>query len=70
MGVGGSTTTPKVPTERGGSTAAPSEAREMSPSAREQRVGSKRSHPDELEAGNRGFVPKTFLLPNSTSISH
>ena len=35
MGGGGSATMPEVPTERGGSTTAPSEAREMSPSAQE-----------------------------------
>jgi len=49
IGAGGSAATPEAPTERGGSTAMPSEARETSPSAPEQGVGLKRSHPDEWE---------------------
>ena len=65
MGGGGSTAAPEVPTERGGSTAAPSEARETSPPAREQGAGSKWSRPDELEQETRGSSPKRSYRPTT-----
>ena len=62
-GAGGSATVPEVPTERGGSVAMPSEAREMSPFAQEQGVGSKRSRLDELEQESGGSSPKCSYRP-------
>lgn len=63
VGEGGSTTAPVVLTERGGSAAAPSEVREMSPSTRKQGVGSKRSRPDKLEQESGGSSPKYSYRP-------
>ena len=65
MGAGGSAATPEVSTERGGSTAMPSETREASPSAQEQGAGSKRSCPDELGQETRGSSPKHPYRPTA-----
>ena len=65
MGAGGPAVVPEVPTEMGGSGAVPLEIREMSPPAREQGAGSKRSCPDELEQGSRGSSPKCSHSPKA-----
>ena len=65
IGVGGSATALEVLTERGGSATTPSEAREMSPSAREQGASSKRSRPDELEQESGGSSPKCSYNPTA-----
>jgi len=64
-GVGGSAAAPKVSVEAGGSAVAPQDARGESPSAREQGVGLKRSHPNEVEQGSRGSPPKSFRHPTA-----
>ena len=63
IGAGESAAMPEAPTEGGGSAAVPSKAREMSPSAREQGAGSKRSCPDELEQEFGGSSPKRSYHP-------
>ena len=65
MGVGGSVVMPEVSIERDGSVAVPSMIREMSPPAREQGAGSKRSRPDELEQGSGGLSPKRSYCPTA-----
>ena len=65
IGAGGSAATPKAPIERGSFTVAPLEAWEMSPSAREQGVGSKRSHLVEWEQESRGSSPKRSYRPTT-----
>ena len=61
--VSGSTTQPEVWTERGGSAAAPSERREMSPPTREQEAGSKRPRLDVVEQGSGDSPPKHIRHP-------
>ena len=65
MGGDGSAAAPEVLMEGGSSVAAPLETREMSPPAREQGAGSKRSHPDELEQGSSGSSPKCSCRPKA-----
>jgi len=60
MGAGGSAATPEASTERGGSVAMPFEIREMSPPAREQGAGSKRSSRDKSGQGS-GVHPQNVL---------
>ena len=64
-GAGGSAAAPEVPMEGGGSAAVPQDAREASPSAQEQGVGSKRPCPDEVEQGPGGSSPKRILRPTA-----
>ena len=63
--MGGYAAMPEVLIERGGSTAAPSEVKEMSPFAREQGAGLKWSCPDELELESRGSSPKRSYHPTA-----
>ena len=64
-GMGGSVAAPEVPTEEGGSTTMPLAARETSPFAWEQGVGSKWPRPDEAEQGSGGFPPKHVCCPTA-----
>ena len=61
-GAGGFATTLEVMAERGGSTAVPSETREVSLSTREQGAGSKWPYHDEVEQEAGCSSPKHHLI--------
>ena len=69
MRAGGSAIAPKMSTEAGGSVVVPQESMGASPSAQEQRVGSKWPRPDEAEQRS-GVCPQTHLLPNDAKVSY
>ena len=65
VGAGGFVATPEEPMEGGGSVVVPWDAREASPSAREQGAVSKWPRPNEVEQGLGGSSPKHILHPTA-----